>query len=131
MVIVCDLGSWFEEAFSGVPCSPEARAYVVSVFKQYGLRNDTDLSKRSVVLEYVEAVSRSDFETYRRLGDWVMWRTTVLPDKETFELEQTFGRLSYLACDRILRKQWHLYEELADEMPRITLQASSVIKKKT
>ncbi len=79
------------------------------------------MSQESVVLAFYAARQSGDFEAFQRVGDWVLWVSSVgpYPDKGQRDMVETFGRLSYYSCHRVLRGSWPLYEELANELPAI------------
>jgi hypothetical protein len=109
--------------------SPEVLAYVVGVLVALGTSASTDMSTKSVVLAYQDATETGDFAGFQRIGDWVLWVDAVFPDSiasERFVVE-SFGRMSYLSCHRILRGQWRLYEELADELPSLAVSVRSAL----
>ena len=122
MDIIRGLDAWFAERLQGLEYRPETVAYVAGVLKAQGNpRGPECMAGRSIVLAYQEARQSGDFVAYQRLGDWVLFVDVVLPDsiKNEREAVETIGRLSYLACYRILRGKWDVYEELADELPTI------------
>jgi len=121
---VTGLETWFVEQLQGLRCSPETRAYVANVLKTLSHpHEDAVFAGRncSVIAAYQEAVVKNDFATYQRIGDWVLWVDAMCPDslRGKQEVVENFGRLAYYSCHRILRGQWHIYEELADSLPSI------------
>ena len=72
-------------------------------------------------MAFNSARETNQFEAYKQVGDWVLWFGTFCPERmNSFrQVYESCGRLSYAACHRILRGQWPLYEELADELPII------------
>lgn len=117
MELVTRLDEWFARQLIDLRCGREARAYVVGVLAG---RID-DMSHESVVLAYRDAALTGDFATFQRIGDWTLWVSAFAPHplKGQRDLVERFGRLSYYSCYRIMRGQWRLYEELADELPAI------------
>jgi hypothetical protein len=93
------------------------------------LRVADDMHGTSIVLAYGEACTSGSFAGYKRIGDWVLWVDTFAPAAmgTCHELVESMGRLSYYACHRILRRRWYLYEELADDMPRIVYDLRAAI----
>ena len=83
------------------------------------------MSRSSIVRTYQDAVVRGDFASFQRIGDWVLWSGIVVPDRceQERDVALLFGRLSYLSCHRILRGQWRVYEELANELPSLAAEA--------
>ncbi len=122
MDIIKGLDGWFAERLHGLQYRPETIAYVAGVLKTLAHpRDEDDFSKKSVVLAYAEAQASGDFATYQRIGDWVLWVNAVLPGSivGSKDAVESIGRQSYYSCHRILRGQWVVYEELADELPSI------------
>jgi len=91
-----------------------------------------DLSRRSIVLEYVEARQAGDFATYQRIGDWVLWSSVVHPDSFNghHTVIETMGRMSYYACHRLMRSTWPVYEQLADELPDIARETRELLSQR-
>jgi hypothetical protein len=122
LITVTRLEGWFAKQVQGLRFSPETLAYVVGVLKNLSRpREGDDMSKQSIVLAYRDASTKNDFAGFQRLGDWVLWVDVMTPEliDNNRQVVESYGRLSYLSCHRILRGQWHVYEELADELPLI------------
>ena len=120
MDVIQGLDAWFTERLQGLNYRPETVAYVAGVLKaQSSPKNAACMAGKSVVLAYADARQAGDFLQFQRIGDWVLFVDIVLPDslKNEREAVETIGRLSYLACYRMLRYKWQLYEELADQLP--------------
>jgi len=121
------LEDWFCRRMEGVDVSPDARAYLVSLFSSMKSAHN-DMSRESIVLAFSEARLTGQFAKYQRIGDWVMWGMSFTPESfETKELIIDLGRLSYYACWRMTNKEWRVYEELANDLPRITTSISSTV----
>lgn len=121
MELVTRLDNWFVERLQGLLCREDTRAYVTGVMADF---KPTDvLNDRSIVLEFAEARLKGDFVTYQRLGDWVLWVEAMQPEliQDNRVVIETIGRMSYYACHRIMRGQWLVYEELADDLPKIAM----------
>jgi hypothetical protein len=110
----------FAERLTGIPASPEAVAYVVGVLGKRKWDGE-DLSNQSVLLAYLDANERGDFVGFQRIGDWVLFIDSVMPAhfNGVREFVESVGRLSYYRCFRLMGQQWRVYEELADEFPRL------------
>lgn len=117
MELVTRLDDWFAGQLTDIRCGDEARAYVVGVLSNRII----DMSDESVVLAFQDASLKGDFAAFQKIGDWTLWVSAFAPhpQKGQRDLVERFGRLSYYACYRIMRGQWRLYEELADELPAI------------
>lgn len=114
MELVIRLDNWFIERLKHLKCSADAQAYVAGMLAAFKTNNM--LNNESIVLTYYSAQQRSDFATYQRVGDWVLWVNTMHPShlSKNKEIVESIGRLSYYTCHRILKGKWLLYEELAD-----------------
>ena len=117
MELVTRLDRWFSDRLQDLRCREDTRAYVVGVLSG----KIDDMSDESVVLAFHDASLTGDFAAFQRIGDWTLWASAFAPHplKAQRDLVERFGRLSYYSCYRIMRGQWTLYEELADELPAI------------
>ena len=117
------IDDFFNEKLVDLPYHHTLKAYVVSVCKQY-LTTQNDLSDRSLTLSYIEARTHNDFQRFQSVADWSFW-TAVFRHKVFEEHEsvyETVAKCSYYSCYRLLRKQWPIFEQLADEFNQITEQ---------
>lgn len=113
---------WFCKRLEGVEASRDARAYLVSLFSSMRSARD-DLSKESIVLAFSEARTTGEFQKFQRIGDYVVWGLSFVPESfEVPDLAVDLGRLSYYTCWRLTNKEWRVYEELADELPRLRIE---------
>lgn len=122
LITIARLDQWLSERLRTLRCGDDTRAYVVGVLQRFQRdAGSLDMSRESVVLAFHEARLRGDFAGFQRIGDWTLWVSSVQPtqDRAQREVIETFGRLSYYSCHRLMRGQWRLYEELADELPVI------------
>jgi hypothetical protein len=114
------LEDWFCRSLEAVEASPDARAYLVSLFSSMKTTQN-DLSNESIVLAFAAARETGQFAKFQRIGDYVLWGLSFAP--ESFEVPRVaidLGRLSYYTCWRLTHKEWRVYEELADDLPRLT-----------
>lgn len=120
--LVTEINSWFAQKLTSLNYSDDTIAYVVGVLSTHKKRSDHDLSDQSIVLSYIAACQNGDFSTYQKIGDWVLWVSTIHPEsiKDNEEIVQNLGRMSYYACHRIIRT-WHIYEELGDKLPTLAI----------
>lgn len=128
VIDVDGLDSWFTTRLSTLSGSDTLKAYVAGVLKGYVSTVHNPLTT-SIVMEFAAAHAKGDFVALQRVGDSVLWIGAVLPARfkiyaSTYE---TLGRFSYNACHRMLRGSWPVYEELADELPRIIKTTRSVL----
>lgn len=122
--VIQRLDSWFEDRLRTMKCGDDTRAYVIGVLSKYKKSID-DMSEESIVLQYMEAQRCGAFERFQRIGDWVLFSTTIHPESiaSNRDVALTFGRLSYHRCHRLVQGTWPVYEELADDLPRIAAAA--------
>lgn len=111
------LDQWFTDTLSGLKCHEDTRAYIVGVLAQ----PLHDMSDESVVLAYRDATLIGNFVSFQRIGDWALWASAFVPRQEESQqqLIEGFGRMSYYSCHRILREQWRVYGELANDFASI------------
>lgn len=122
LITVSRLDHWLAERLRTLRVGDDTRAYVIGVLDRYQHNAEPiDMSRESIVLAFYDARLRGDFAAFQRIGDWTLWVSSVQPTRERSQRNvlETFGRLSYYSCHRIMRGQWGLYEELADELPVI------------
>lgn len=124
MDVIRGLDAWFAERLHGLEYRPETIAYVAGVLKaQANPRPQENMAGRSVVLAYGEAREKDDFAEYQRIGDWVLFVNVIMPESIEHEREAvtTIGRLSYYSCYRLIHYKWDVYEELADQLPKLAM----------
>lgn len=121
MELVACLDHWFADRLQNLKCREDTRAYVAGVLS--GFKTNDDMSRESIVLAFYDAKSKGDFVSFQKIGDWVLWSGVIAPAaiKDHREVVESIGRMSYYTCHRIMRGQWNLYEELADNLPRISI----------
>lgn len=104
-----------------LPTSRTAKAYVAGLFlDQARGQRIVDFSKDSIVLAHIEVRKLADIDKAQQIGDWALWVSTWFPGHvaASVSLVETFGRLSYHRCYRLV-PSWRVYEELADSLPDI------------
>lgn len=124
-----NLNKFFEEVLSGLHCRPDTRAYIVSIFSKYR-NSEFDLSKDSLTTTFSHARETQDFASFQNLGDWIFFSRTFAQGHLRFASEdyyRTLAQLSYYSCYRLIKCQWILFEELADNFEKIEKEARSII----
>jgi hypothetical protein len=110
------LDKFFTTALSDLSCDDRTRAYVVSIFTKFA-KVPYDLPSDSITLTFYEAKRKQEFATYQSLGDWIFFCRVEFPEnlqQASQDFYLTVGQLSYYSCYRLLKRQWRLYEEMAD-----------------
>ena len=127
---VSSVNDFFDDALQDLSCDPKTRAYVVSIFTKFA-KTPFDLPSQSITLTYFQAKQNQDFAIYQSLGDWIFFCRVEFPDHLTsFASDDyclTVGRLSYLSCYRLLKRQWLLYQELADRFIELENEARELL----
>lgn len=115
------LDNFFSEKLNDFPYGDTVKAYIISICKQY-LKPDNDFSKQSLTLLYIKACENGDFSQFQSIADWSFWLAVFQAPAfiEHKILYEGIARTSYDRCHRILRGQWPIFEQLADEFPQIT-----------
>jgi|SRR5581483_1600022 len=114
------VSQYFAEKLLGLPHSPETIAYVVGVLSKRHW-SDNDFSNNSIAVAFQEAVVKRQFVEFQRIGDWVLLVDTMMPDHFNGfrDFVENVARMSYYQCFRLMGPQWHVYEELADDLPKL------------
>jgi hypothetical protein len=119
-LITCvSLEDWFTAQLKNLKASTDAKAYLVSLFSS--MKNTKqDMSDKSIVLSFADARINRDFAGLQRIGDWTIFSLSLTPQalKEK-KLVIDMARISYYSCWKMTSCTWKVYEELADELPRI------------
>lgn len=111
---------YFKPMIDKLNYSSELNAYLLNVLVQ--INKSEDLSKDSLTIKYIEAQAQYNFQLYQAIGDWILFCQTYMPQHLNNAEEKYYNALaqsSYHACYIILKRQWKLFEELADLYPSI------------
>jgi hypothetical protein len=127
-----DLESYFISISRQLPdCSELLQAYITNVMKQ-SVTSHYDLSNRSLTLFFAEAKFNYKFEMFQQLGDWILFAKSFFPgslNNSTEEYYDSLAQESYYRCYKILNKKWILFEEMADEFPRVSKNLQDIISR--
>lgn len=128
-LITCiSLEDWFTVRLESLKASSDARAYLVSLFSSMK-STEHDMSDKSVVLSFADARLSRDFAGLQRIGDWTVFSLSIAPQSLVEKkLTIDIARMSYYSCWKMTHSTWKVYEELADELPRIGDECHSLIK---
>ena len=124
--IIGGLDDWFVSKLQGLEYKPETIAYVAGVLKTLAHPSSNDaFEQRSIVLAYADARLSGDFIKFQRIGDYVLWAETIIPESIALDREVvvTIGKLSYYTCYRLTQRSWPVYVELAEQLPAISAAA--------
>jgi len=114
------LVQYFKPMIDKLNYSSELNAYLLSVLVQ--INKSEDFSKDSLTIKYIEAQAKYNFQLYQAIGDWILFCQTYAPQHLSSADEKYYNALaqsSYYACYIILKRQWKLFEELADLYPAV------------
>lgn len=123
------VSGFFRELLVDLNCQEDTKAYIVSIFSKYKTA-DFDLSQDSISLRFAQARYTQDFLTYQTLGDWIFFANTMAPKHLQYaskEYYDTIARLSYYSCYKIIKHQWKLFEELADDFMSLEEQVKKLL----
>jgi len=127
-----NLNDFLSEVLTGLSsCSPNTRAYIISVLSKYK-NSEFDLSNKSLTILYSDARSNMDFCTFQNIGDWIMFCETINPKSLRFASKDYYNQLakiSYYNCYKLINKKWLLFEELSDNFAEITKEIKLKINK--
>lgn len=123
MIIKYDnLDDFFIQKVKSLPQTrDDTRAYIASTFAKY--KNSTsDLSKKSLTIEFSQAKSNWSFSQFQDIADWILWAESVFPtalNGASKEYYHTLAQLSYYKMYIITKRTWKNFEEIADMLPNI------------
>lgn len=117
-----ELSEFFDQKISIPNCPKFTKAYIVDLFIRY-IKAEIDLSNHSLTLLYKDGLESGSFDKLQNIGDWLMFTKSLYPDSLTgasIEYYDTLARSAYYKCYLMLKRQWLVYEELADQFPYFT-----------
>jgi hypothetical protein len=118
---------WFRDRIDVIPYSVELKAYVVGVFDKFVVSPPHELLTKSITIAYADARFSGDFAKFQRLGDWVLWQRSFMPTSSHVNIIEQFGKDSYRMCYVLLRGQWEVYQELAQNLTNVVIDVRSQI----
>jgi hypothetical protein len=110
--------AFFQDLLTDLPCQPDTRAYIVSIFGKYKSAEQVP-SQDSLTVWFCQARERQNFDEYQKIGDWIFWLNSLAPQhlqSASKDYYHALAQTSYYTCYRLLNKQWKLYEEMADRL---------------
>jgi hypothetical protein len=119
------IDDYFDEIFHDVLFEPIVKAYVLNVFSKFSLSHD--LSTKSITLAYFDAIQRSNFVEFQKIGDWSLW-TLSLTKNVNADVIANFGKLSYASCYHMSFKSFDLYKTLSYDYDNIVDELQKRIK---
>lgn len=123
MIIKYDnLNDYFINKVKTLPKSSEdTKSYISSTFVKY-TNTTSDLSKKSLTVEYSKAKFSWSFSEFQNIADWILWTESVFPtalNGASKEYYHTLGQLCYYKMYIITNRTWKNFEEIADCLPYI------------
>lgn len=109
-------------------CQEPTKAYITNVFTKCA---KNDLSKEILTLVFAKAKMENKYELFQSLGDWILFAKSMYPESLRYassEYYNALAQISYLRCYRILDKKWVLFEELADQFPKVVDKLQTLFK---
>ena len=111
---------YFKPVIDKIAYSNEVNAYILNLLIK--INKSQNFSKESLTLKYIEAKENYNFSSYQSLGDWIMFCQIYFPKHLNNAEEKYYNAIaqtSYYNCYIMLKRQWKLFEELADLYPDI------------
>ena len=118
IIIYNNLLEYTESKFTDLNVSLPLQSYITSVLSGIGFVH----LDSSVTVAYAEAKFNYQFEGFQQVGDYILFIKSNYPDylkNASREYYDAVAQSAYYRCYLILNKQWKLYEELADNFPKI------------
>lgn len=111
---------YFKPVIDKLAYSGELNSYLLNLLIH--INKSKNFSKDSLTLKYIEAQQNHNFDLYQAIGDWILFCQVYVPQHLNGAEEKYYNALaqnSYYSCYIILKRQWKLFEELADLYPSI------------
>lgn len=116
-----NLNDFFIERTKNLPAREDTKAYITGIFTHYA-DSSTDLSKKSLTIQYASAKNEYNFEKFQNIADWLLFINTLYPESLNNASEEYYislARNSYYKCFLMVNKKWLCFEELSDCFPNI------------
>jgi len=111
---------YFKPVIDKLAYSSELNSYLLNLLVNASKLEN--FSNNSLTLKYIEAQANYNFNSYQALGDWILFCQVYAPAHLKGAEEKYYNALaqnSYYSCYVLLKKQWKLFEELADLYPEV------------
>lgn len=115
------LKDFLDETIKIPDCEEKTRSYIISIFASTSL--DRDFTNESLTFALKEAHDSMGFKGFKELGDYLFFTKSMFPESlkgADPDYYDSIARTSYYRCFLLLKRQWLLYEELADQFPKYT-----------
>lgn len=115
------LSQFFEEQLKSLRCHRDTHSYIIGIYDRFRSATD-DLSKTSLTILYANARDEQNFEKFQKIADYIFFMKTIFPNGLQNASEEYYFSLaqnSYYSCYRLINKSWPVYENLADDFPRL------------
>lgn len=125
-----NINSYFYNELKTLRYDDTVRAYITSILEKYK-NTKFDYSNQSITLMYAEAKYKQDFFTFQNIGDWIFISASLFPEHLNGASKQYYisiGQISYYSCHKILKNQWRVFEQLADQFVPLTAETRKIIK---
>ena len=119
------IDDYFDEIFHDVSFEPIVKAYVLNIFSKFSLSHD--LSTKSITLTYFDAMQKSNFAQFQKIGDWSLW-TLSMTKNINADVIANFGKLSYASCHHMMFKSVNLYKTLSCDYDNIVVELQKRMK---
>jgi hypothetical protein len=129
-MIVCEknLYDFFKKMIKLPNCENKTKTYIISIFSD--INNQEDLSQESITLLYNRALETYSFNNFRQIGDWLFLTKCLFPQSlngASPEYYTAIAQSSYYKCYIIMRREWKIFEELADQFRPLTIKINKCL----
>jgi hypothetical protein len=127
MILKTNLIDYFQDKLERLNCQETTKAYIVSVFS----KPTVNYSKDSITILYSEAKFSYKFDKFQNLADWILFVKAIYPEHLKDASEDYYNAVaqdSYYKCYMIMNRQLKIFEEIADNFPKITKTLNSELK---
>lgn len=124
-----NLADFFKKNLEQLKCDETTKAYIVGLLSR-APQGEFNLAGRSITVSFANAKENYDFFAFQRLADYLFFTNAIFGqylEANNTQYNEDIGRMSYYNCYRILKKQWIIYEDLADNFGNLTQMTAEII----
>ncbi|MDP2683511.1 MAG: hypothetical protein Q8P20_00485 [bacterium] len=124
-----NLYNFFNSRIKLARCDEKTKTYIISIFSD--INHSKNFSKESITLSYNNALEKYSFNEFKQIGDWLFFTKSIFPNSlsgASAEYYNAIASSAYYKCHILMKRQWLLFEELADRFGYLTSAVNEVMR---
>lgn len=118
MLINNEISKFFDKRLTNLKCQDRTKDYIVGLLCDFS-KNNYHNANQSLTLIYWRSNS---FLEFQNLADWIFFCEVNFDQHlkdASKEYYYSLAQISYYRCYQLINRQLKIYEQLADELPRL------------